>query len=180
MEVIRKVFSQAKEALSGIRAEMDAVLPKARTSLSPFAPSILSIKIPVDRIREVIGKGGETVQKICKDYSVEVDITDDGLVSVTAKNQQNGQDAVNFIKNMMKEVEVGEIFTGTVVKIIDGTGAIVDLGSGKSGMIHISKIANVRVNVITDYLNQGDSVKVLVLTVDKEKGRVGLQRIVEE
>ncbi len=176
LEVIRNVLAQAKGALGYIRGEMQRELAAPRPELSPHAPSILSLTIPVDRIREVIGKGGETVQKICRDFSVEVDIKDDGFISITAKNQENGQNALQFIRDLLKEVEVGEILDGKVVKILDGVGAIVELGK-QSGMIHISKIAKERVERIESYVNVGDQVKVKVLSVDKEKGRIGLERI---
>lgn len=180
LKVVADVFAQAKESLSYILGEMSKSIAAPRSQLSPFAPSILSIRVPVDRIREVIGKGGETIQKITKDFSVEVDVTDDGLVSITAKNQDNGKAAYDFIVKMMRGIEVGEVAQGKVVRILDGIGAIVDLGSGKSGMIHISKIARERVMDIGKYLKIGDSVDVRVLSVDKENNRIGLERIIPE
>ena len=180
LEVVGKVFAQAKGSLAYIRGEMNKALSAPRPSVSQYAPSILSLKIPVDRIREVIGKGGEVIQKICKDFSVEVDITDDGLVSITAKLRDNGQAALDFITALLRGVEVGDEYEGKVVKILDGVGAIVELGRGQSGMIHISKIAKERVERIESYVNVGDMVKVKVLVVDKEKGRIGLERMLPE
>ncbi|MFA6090162.1 MAG: polyribonucleotide nucleotidyltransferase [Candidatus Gracilibacteria bacterium] len=180
MEVVGKVFAQAKISLEHIRVEMTRELSVPRTSLSPYAPFILSITIPTDRIREVIGKGGEMIQKITKDFSVEVDITDEGMVSVTAKNQETGRAAIAFITALLKDIEPGEMYTGKALKILEGVGVIVDLGSGKSGMIHISKIAKERVENIEHFVKMGDIVTVKVLTVDKEKGRIGLERIIAE
>ena len=177
LEVVAKVFAQAKGSLAYIRGEMNKALSSPRGSVSEYAPSILSLKIPTDRIREVIGKGGEVIQKICKDFSVEVDINDDGLVSITAKLRDNGQAALDFITALLRGVEVGDEYEGKVVKILDGVGAIVELGRGQSGMIHISKIAKERVERIESYVNVGDIVKVKVLVVDKEKGRIGLERM---
>jgi polyribonucleotide nucleotidyltransferase len=177
LEVVKRVLEQSKGALGYIRGEMTKELAAPRSELSPFAPSILSLTIPVDRIRELIGKGGEMIQKICRDFAVEVDVKDDGFVSITAKTQENGQGALKFIQELLREIEPGEILEGKVVKILDGVGAIVEFGK-QSGMIHISKIAKERVEKIESYVNVGDVVKVKVLTVDKEKGRIGLERIV--
>lgn len=180
MEVIAKVLSQSKEALAYIQKEMTQKLSTPRTELSPFAPFILSMKIATDRIREVIWKWWETIQKITKEFEVEIDITDEGLLSVTAKNQASWKAAIDFITKMLKWVEVWEKGTGKVAKILDGIWAIIDLGQNKSGMIHISKIAKERVNNIGDYLKVWDMVEYKVLTVDKENGKVGLERVIGE
>jgi polyribonucleotide nucleotidyltransferase len=177
MQVVRDVLSQAKGALEFISNEMRKVLEMPRPTLSQYAPSILSLTVPSEKIREVIGKGGEMIQKISKDFNVEIVIDDNGFVSVTAKNQEQGHNAVAFIKALVKDIEPGDLITGKAFRIIDGTGAIVDLGNGKSGMIHISKIAKERVNKIEDYIKVGDMVDVKVLTVDRENNRIGLERI---
>ena len=178
MQVVRDVLSQAKGSLEFISNEMRKVLEMPRPTLSQFAPSILSLTVPTEKIREVIGKGGEMIQKISKDFAVEIVINDDGFVSVTAKNQEQGHNAVAFIKALVRDIEPGDQITGKAFRIIDGTGAIVDLGNGKSGMIHISKIAKERVNKIEDYIKVGDMVDVKVLTVDRENNRIGLERII--
>lgn len=178
MEVIWKVLAQSKEALAYIQKEMTKKMSTPRAELSPFAPFILSMKIATDRIREVIGKWWETIQKITKEFEVEIDITDEGLLSVTAKNQASWKAAIDFITKMLKWIEVWETGTGKVAKILDGIGAIIDLGQNKSGMIHISKIAKERVNNIGDYLKVWDMVEYKVLTVDKESGKVGLERVI--
>jgi len=180
LDVIAKVLAQSKEALSYIRTEMTRKLDKPRTELSPFAPFILSMKIATDRIREVIWKWWETIQKITKEFEVEIDITDEWLLSVTAKNQASWKAAIDFITKMLKWVEVWETWTGKVAKILDGIWAIIDLGQNKSGMIHISKIAKERVNNIGDYLKVWDMVEYRVLSVDKESGKVGLERVIGE
>ncbi|MDD2486776.1 MAG: polyribonucleotide nucleotidyltransferase [Candidatus Gracilibacteria bacterium] len=180
MEVIAKVIAQSKSALDYIQTEMIKELSEPRKELSQYAPFILSMKVPVDKIREIIGKGGETIQKMIKDFEVEININDDGLVSVTAKNQEQGKKTIDHITNMIKEVEVGDSGSGKVVKILDGIGAIIDLGANKSGMIHISKIAKERVNNISDYLKDGDIVEYKVITVDKEKGKIGLERVIKD
>lgn len=180
MEVIAKVFTQAKGAINYIRTEMTRELSAPRASLSPYAPFILSVLVPQEKMREVIGKGGETIQGIEKEFGVEVNLADDGQCSITAKDQASGNAALAFIKNILKDDEVGDILDGKVMKILEGVGAIVEWAKGKSGMIHISKIAKERVTNIEDYVKTGDSVKVKIIAVDKEKGRVGLERIIAE
>ncbi|HRI36312.1 MAG TPA: polyribonucleotide nucleotidyltransferase, partial [bacterium] len=180
LSVLSEIFARATDATDGIRADMTRGLSAPREALSPYAPSILSHQILVEQIREVIGKGGETVQKIERDYGVDVHITDEGLVTVTGRTQESGQAAMDHIRAMLRGVEVGDVLDGVIIRIIDGTGAIVDLGSGKSGMIHISKLGVAeRVTDITKYVNPGDTVRVRVAVVDKEKNRIGLERIIE-
>jgi len=180
MEVVGKVFAQAKGSLDHIRTEMSQELSAPRSNLSPFAPFILSLFVPQEKMREVIGKGGETIQGIEKTYGVEVNLADDGQCSITAKNQTTGQAALDLIKGILKDDEVGDLLEGKVVKILEGVGAIVEWAKGKSGMIHISKIAKERVMNIEDFLKMGDVVQVKIIAVDKEKGRVGLERIIKE
>jgi polyribonucleotide nucleotidyltransferase len=180
MEVVAKVFAQAKDSLDHIRTEMTKELSSPRPNLSPFAPFILSIFVPEAKMREVIGKGGETIQGIEKNYGVEVNLADDGQCSITAKDQSSGQAALDVIKWILKDDEVGDLLEGKVVKILEGVGAIVEWAKGKSGMIHISKIAKERVVNIEDFLKMGDTVQVKIIAVDKEKWRVGLERIIKE
>ncbi|MDD5377337.1 MAG: polyribonucleotide nucleotidyltransferase [Candidatus Gracilibacteria bacterium] len=180
MEVVGKVFAQAKGSLDHIRTEMSKELSAPRPTLSPYAPFILSIVVPETKMREVIGKGGETIQGIERTYGVEVNLADDGQCSITAKNQASGQAALDVIKGILKDDEVGDLLEGKVVKILEGVGAIVEWAKGKSGMIHISKIAKERVTNIEDFLKMGDVVQVKIIAVDKEKGRVGLERIIAE
>lgn len=180
MEVVGKVFAQAKGSLDHIRTEMSKELAAPRPNLSPYAPFILSVQVPQEKMREVIGKGGETIQGIEKTYGVEVNLADDGQCSITAKDQISGQAALAVIKGILKDDEVGDILEGKIVKIIEGVGAITEWAKGKSGMIHISKIAKERVTNIEDFLKVGDIVQVKIIAVDKEKGRVGLERIIAE
>lgn len=180
MEVVGKVFAQAKDSLDLIRVEMTKELSAPRTNLSPYAPFILSIFVPEAKMREVIGKGGETIQGIERNYGVEVNLSDDGQCSITAKDQASGNAALDVIKGILKDDEVGDILDGKIVKILEGVGAIVEWAKGKSGMIHISKLAKERVTNIEDFVKVGDSVKVKIIAVDKEKGRVGLERILPE
>jgi polyribonucleotide nucleotidyltransferase len=179
MDVIKTVLEKSKVAIDFIRTEMIKDLQAPRANLSPFAPSILMIKVPVEKIKEIIGRGWETIQKIQKDYEVEIQVNNENwALSVTAKNQEQWKNAIDFISNLIKDIEVGDVCTGKIARIISWVWAIVDFGNNKNGMIHISKIAKERVNNIEDYLKTWDIVKVRVLTVDKAEWRVGLERIV--
>ena len=180
MSVIEAVFVQARGALGYIGAEMSRTISSARSELSPYAPLIFSLFVPEAKMREVIGKGGETIQGIEKEFSVEVNLEDDGNCSITAKDQVSGKAAVEFIKRILKDDEVGDILHGKVVKILDGVGAIVEWAKGKSGMMHISKLGvPERVEDISKYVSVGQEVEVKVINIDTEKGRVGLERIVK-
>lgn len=131
MEVIRSVFNQSVEVISYIMGEMKKSLDAPRPELSPYAPFLLAIFVPEDKMREVIGKGGETIQGIEKNFGVEVDLQDDGHCTITAKTQESGQKALDFIKNILKDIEVGDEYEGKIIKILDTVGAIVELGKGK-------------------------------------------------
>lgn len=179
MEVIGKVLTQSKDALSYIRWEMLKELSESRKELSPFAPFIVSMRIATDRVREVIWKWWETIQKITKEFDVKIDIDDSGLLSVTAKTQEQWKKAIDYITKMLRWMEVWDEGNWKVVKILDGIGAIVDLGSNKSGMIHISKLAKERVTKVDDIVKVGDVVDYKVLSIDKESGKIGLERVVK-
>ncbi len=178
MDVIKNVLEKSKQAIDFIRTEMIKDLSAPRPNLSPYAPFILSTTVPLDKIREIIWKWGETIQKISKDFTVDIDINNESwLLSITAKTQEEWKKAIDFITKMIKDIEVWDTYTGKIIRIITWVWAIVDLWSGKSGMIHISKLAKERVNNIEDYVKVGNSVQVKVLTVDKEEGRIWLERI---
>ncbi len=178
IEVIKDVLEKSKKATTFIREEMTKDLSVPRPNLSPYAPFILSTKVPLEKIREIIWKGWETIQKIQKDFWVDIDVNNETwILSVTAKSQIEWTNAINFITKLIKDIEVWDVCTGKVSRIISWVWAIIDFGNNKNGMIHISKIARERVNNIEDYLKIWDIVKVKVLTVDKEEWRVGLERI---
>lgn len=178
LSVIEAVFKQARGSLDFIMDEMKKTLAEPRKELSPYAPSILSIQVPEEKMREVIGKGGETIQGIEKNFGVEVNLEDNGFCSITARDQASGLSALDFIKAILKDDEVGDVVEGKIVKILDGVGAILEYGKGKSGMIHISKLGvKERVEKIETVVKVGDMAKAKILTIDKEKGRVGLERI---
>jgi polyribonucleotide nucleotidyltransferase len=179
LTVIAAVFAQAWVSLAEIRASMALALASSRGELSAYAPSIFSILVPEAKMRDVIGKGGEMIQSIERDYKVEVNLADDGQCSITARDQASGQAALAAIARIVKDDEVGDILSGKVVKILEGVGAIVEWAKGKSGMIHISKLGvTERVEDIAKYLTVGQEVTVRVITIDKEKGRIGLERVI--
>jgi len=179
LEVIAKVINQSKWAISYIKTEMTRNLSEPRKELSQYAPFIMSMKIATDRIREVIGKWWETIQKITKDFDVKVDITEEGLVSVTAKNQEQWKNAIDYITKMLKWMEIWDTGIGKVARILDGIGAIIDLWQNKSWMIHISKLSKERVAKVEDVVKVGEMVDYKVLSVDKESGKIGLERVVK-
>jgi len=180
LKVVEEVFTQAKQARSTIMESMTTSLSAPRPEVSDKAPALISFSIDAEKIGDVIGKGGETIQGIQKDHDVTIAITEEdekGLVVITGDSRENGLKAQSLIQAIVKDIEVGEEYVGTVVKILDGVGAITEIAPGKSGMIHISKLADKRVEKVEDIVNQGDAVKVKVIQVDKAKGRIGLQKI---
>ena len=180
MDVIKNVLTKSKVALAYIREEMTKDLSEPRKELSPNAPFILSMRVPLEKIREVIWKGGETIQKITKEFEVKVDIDDTWLLNVTAKLQEAWKKAIDYITKMVKDIEIWDGWTWKVAKILDWIWAIIDLWQNKSWMIHISKIAKERVNNIGDYLKVWDMVEYKVLSVDPVAGKVWLERVVPE
>ena len=178
IEVIERVFATSVSATEYILSEMEKCLSEPRKELSPYAPFLLAVQVPEEKMREVIGKWGETIQGIEKNFSVEVDLADDGKCTVTAKTQEAWQKAIEFIKNIIKDVEIGDIYEGKIIKILDTVGAIVEIGKGKEGMIHISKFGlSQRIANVNEVAKVGDTVKVKVYSIDKEKGRIGLEKI---
>lgn len=174
-EVFEKAFTQARGSIDFILDEMKKVQPEVAKELSPYAPLIMNLQIPVDKIRWVIWKGWENVQRMEKDYEVKISIADDGMTTITAKNQVWGKKTIEEIKAFIWEPEVGYKWTWKVVKIIDWTWAIVSF-NGKSGMIHISKLASTRVANVTDIVKEWEEVEFEVIQVDLAKWRIGLKR----
>lgn len=175
LEVFEKAFSQARVSINYILEEMLKVQPHVSPTLSPYAPLIMNVFVPVDKIREVIWKWWENVQRMEKEYSVKISIAEDGNTTVTAKDQIWGNKAIEEIKAMVWEPEVWYKGIWKVAKIIDWTWAIVEF-NGKSWMIHISKLAATRVINVTDVVKEWDSVEFEVIEVNKEKWRIWLKR----
>jgi polyribonucleotide nucleotidyltransferase len=171
-EVMQQALTQAKEGRLHILNIMNQVLPTARVERSEYAPRTLTLRISPDKIREVIGKGGATIRSITEETGAVIDITDDGLVKISAVDSAAGQAAYDWIQRIVADVEIGGIYEGRVVKIMD-FGAFVSILPGKDGLVHISQISEERVNLVTDKLQEGQIVKVKVLEIDKQ-GRIRL------
>jgi polyribonucleotide nucleotidyltransferase len=142
--------------------------------MSPYAPRIETIQINPEDIRLVIGKGGETIQKITKELGVEIDIEDSGLVFVTAVSGEKMKEAREWIKGIVEKPEVGKIYDATITRIIDGVGAIAEFARGKDGMIHISELQWSRTEKVEDVLKVGDKVKVKCVEFDAAEGKTRL------
>ncbi len=183
MEIVRAALTAGLEARTKILAEMTRVISGPRTELSKYAPRIEILQINPDKIRELIGPGGKVINEIIDATGVNIDIEDDGKVFVTSTDAAAMQEAIKLIQGITKEITIGEIYEGKVTQIIKDRnqpnkeiGAIVQLTPNQDGMVHISAVANERINKVSDVLKVGDVIKVKVMGVDKEKGRVELSR----
>jgi polyribonucleotide nucleotidyltransferase len=172
IEIMREALSKAKAARDFIMGKMLEALAKPRTELSKFAPLITSIKIDPDQIRDVIGKGGETIQKITAECGVEIDIDQSGIVMITSPDQISGQKAVDWVNRIVYIPKVGDVFEGTVVRIMD-FGAFVEIAPGRDGLVHVSKLRPYRVNNVADEVKLGDKIKVKLAEID-DMGRLNL------
>jgi len=179
MQVFRDAFSQWKEAVDYILEEMHKIIPETNKNLSKYAPLIMTLAIPVDKIRWVIWKWWENVQALEKDYACKISIADDGLTTITAKTQETWNIVIEKIKSMIWEPEVWYKWIWKVVKIIDWTWVLVEF-AGKTGMIHISKLSFKRIEKVEQILNLWDEVKFEIIEVDMAKWRIGLKRELSE
>jgi polyribonucleotide nucleotidyltransferase len=175
-EILKQALEQARAARLFILDKMLAVLPEPRAELSPYAPRIITMQIHPDQIGLVIGKGGETIKGMVEEFGVTIDIEDDGTVFICAPDMLTAESVTQRIQSMTKDVEVGDIITGKVVKTT-AFGAFVELKKGVDGLIHISKLGKGRVERVEDVLNRGDVVTVEVVEVDPERGRIGLKPV---
>ena len=171
-EIMQVALSQAKEGRMHILGIMKASMDTSRTELSAFAPRIITMKINPEKIRDVIGKGGAVIRALTEETGATIDIEDDGTIKIGCVSAEAGEEAKKRIEAITAEVEIGQIYEGTVLKLLD-FGAIVSLLPGKDGLLHISQIAHERVNAVGDFLKEGQVVKVKVVECD-EKGRVRL------
>jgi polyribonucleotide nucleotidyltransferase len=171
-EIMQVALDQAKEARMHILALMKEAIPNPRADISAYAPRMITIKIKPEKIRDVIGKGGSVIRALTEETGTSIDIAEDGTVTIASVSSEGGELAKRRIMEITAEVEVGKIYDGTVLKLLD-FGAIVSVLPGKDGLLHISQIANERVNSVADHLKEGQSVRVKVLEAD-EKGRLRL------
>ena len=171
-EIMQVALAQAKEGRRHILGEMQKAMPTVKTELSDFAPRLITIKINPEKIRDVIGKGGAVIRALTEETGTQIDITDEGIVTIASVDATAGQEAKRRIEELTASVEVGKTYDGTVLKLLD-FGAIVQVIPGKDGLLHISQIANERVNAVADYLKEGQQVRVKVIETD-ERGRLKL------
>ncbi|MBD8541857.1 MAG: polyribonucleotide nucleotidyltransferase [Massilia sp.] len=171
-EIMQVALAQAKEGRHHILGEMQKAMPTVKTELSDFAPRLITIRINPEKIRDVIGKGGAVIRALTEETGTQIDISDEGVVTIASVDAAAGQEAKRRIEELTASVEVGKTYDGTVLKLLD-FGAIVQVMPGKDGLLHISQIANERVNAVADYLKEGQQVRVKVLETD-ERGRLKL------
>ncbi|HKB19759.1 MAG TPA: polyribonucleotide nucleotidyltransferase [Gaiellaceae bacterium] len=175
-EIMRSALEQAKRAREFILGKMAETISEARTELAVHAPRISSLKIDPEQIGMVIGKGGETIRSLEADYDVQIDIEEDGTILIYATDGTKAKAAIDAIESITKEPEVGDTYTGKVVKTTD-FGAFVELKKGTDGLLHVSNVGPGRVGHIEDVISRGDTLDVLVQEVDKERGRIGLKLV---
>ena len=174
-EILRDALAQARDARLDILGQMGAVIDAPRESLSPHAPRILTVQIDPDKIGLLIGKGGETIRGLSDEFESQIDVNDEGQVLIYSANGELGEALAERIRTMTKEVEVGDEYAGKVVKTTT-FGAFVELAKGTDGLLHISNVSpGQRVDAVEDVLNKGDEIRVRVVEVDRERGRIGLR-----
>ena len=178
-EIMQIALGQARDGRLHILGEMSKALTESRVELSAHAPRITTMNVPADKIREVIGTGGKIIREICEETGCKIDINDEGLIKIASADGDAAQRAMDWIKGIVAEPEVGVIYTGKVVKVMD-FGAFVNFLGPKDGLVHISEILNERVAQVTDIVNEGDEVKVKVIGLD-DRGKVKLSmRLVDQ
>jgi len=172
--IMEEAFAQAREARLFILDKMADVIGAPRTQLSPFAPRILRIKINPEKIGALIGPGGKNIRGITEKTKCKIDVEDEGTVLVASADGESAKQAIRMIEGLTKEAEVGEIYLGKVVRIMP-YGAFVEILPGKDGMVHISELADYRVENVEDVVSLGDEINVMVIDVDRQ-GKISLSR----
>ena len=175
MDIIKEAFEKTHKARNYILDEvMLKAIPESRETVNQYAPKMLQTKIPVDKIREVIGQGGKVIQKISADCEVKIDISDDGNVFISGIDGEKAKKALQIVETIANDPEVGAIYKGKVVRIMS-FGAFVEIAPGKDGLVHISKLDKNRVENVEDVVSIGDEIVVKVVEIDKQ-GRINLSR----
>jgi polyribonucleotide nucleotidyltransferase len=178
-EIMQIALDQARDGRIHILGEMAKVIDTSRNELSQHAPRITTMSVPTDKIRDVIGTGGKVIREICEVTGCKVDIDDEGLIKVASSDGEAAQKAIDWITSIVAEPEVGVIYNGKVVKVVD-FGAFVNFFGARDGLVHISELKNERVGQVTDVINEGDEVKVKVIGMD-DRGKVKLSmRVVDQ
>jgi polyribonucleotide nucleotidyltransferase len=179
-DIMGKALEQARVGRLHILDRMIEALKKPRDQISPFAPIIITMNINPDKIREIIGPGGKTIRAIQTETDTKLEVDDQGVIKIAAFSKEEADAAVKMIDEIVMEPEVGEIYEGTVVKIMD-FGAFVQLMPGTDGLVHISQLANHRVNKVSDIVKEGDLIKVKVLEINRDgKIRLSHKAVLEE
>ena len=171
-EIMQVALAQAKEARMHILGRMVEAVGGAKEELSPFAPRLYTMKINPEKIRDVIGKGGATIRALTEETGTTIDIGEDGTITIASTDGDKAQHAIRRITEITAEAEVGKVYEGPITKLLD-FGALVNILPGKDGLLHISQIAHQRVEQVSDFLKEGQVVKVKVLETD-DKGRIKL------
>jgi polyribonucleotide nucleotidyltransferase len=179
-EIMRVALERARTARLHILGEMAKAIERPQAELSTWAPRLYTVRIPTDRIRDVIGKGGATIRALVEETGTQIDVADDGTVTVAATNGKAAETALARIRLVTADVEPGAVYEGRVVKLMD-FGAFVSILPGRDGLVHISQISTERVERVSDHLSEGDLVKVKVLEVDRQgRVRLSMRAVVEE
>lgn len=178
-EIIEKALAQAKEGRYYILDKMNGVINTPRESISPLAPRLITMQIETDQIGAIIGPGGKTIQGMQRLFGVDINIDDDGTISIASPNKENATKCKEYIKKLTATPEVGEIYEGVITKIMD-FGAFVEILPGKEGLLHISQIDNKRVNKVTDYFKEGDMVTVKLLKIENGKYSLSRKELLKE
>jgi polyribonucleotide nucleotidyltransferase len=179
-DIMEKALAQAKDGRLHILNKMAEALSEPRQEISPYAPTITTIQIHPDKIREVIGPGGKVIRGIQSETNTSIAIEDSGMVKVAAISKEEGDAAIKMIEDLTKEPEIGTIYEGTVVKIMD-FGAFVQIMPGTDGLVHISQLAHHRVTKVSDIVKEGDTLKVKVLEISRDgKIRLSHKAVLEE
>jgi polyribonucleotide nucleotidyltransferase len=171
-EIMRQALAQARGGRLHILGEMAKAIDGARTDVGEYAPKIETITIPTDKIRDVIGTGGKVIREIVATTGAKVDVNDEGMVKVSASDGDKIKAAIDWIRSITSEPEVGQIYEGKVVKVVD-FGAFVNFFGAKDGLVHVSQIGRERVNKVSDVLSEGQAVKVKLLGFD-DRGKIRL------
>ncbi|MFA5859994.1 MAG: S1 RNA-binding domain-containing protein, partial [Elusimicrobiota bacterium] len=174
LSLLKEALEQAKSGRFAIMDIMEQTIGQSKKELSTYAPRMVQVKVPVNKIREVIGPGGKIINKIQDETGATISIEDDGTTSISAPNGESLKAAKEWVEGIIAEVEIGKIYTGKVTRV-ENFGAFVEVLPGKEGLVHISQIAQHRVQNVTDEVNLGDTIKVKAMEIDS-KGRLNLSR----
>jgi len=172
LQILKDAFKQAQKARIEILEKMEKTIKKPRAELSPFAPRVYSLQVSPNRIRDIIGPGGKTINEITSETGASIDIEDSGLVFVTCENAESAKKAISRIKSLTRELKIGEEFQGKIVKITD-FGAFIELIPGQEGLLHISELTTDRNKKTEDLISQGSIINVRIKKID-EAGKIGL------